>query len=129
MKWTSPLILIVDDELMIRSLLAEVLKDHQCMTFPSGLAAVEWLEQNPDAPVELVISDFDLPGGNGVKSCNKLRRLSPNIKIILMSGTSIEDVESLALENHYDNWARKPFSIKEMRRKVDEALKSAHAHV
>lgn len=118
----QPMILIVDDEPLIRSLLLEVLKDRACKAFPSGLDALAWLEQNPGTPVGLVISDFDLPGGNGVETCKGIRRLVPDIKVILMSGSSVEDVESLALEHHFDGWARKPFSVVEFSRKVLEVL-------
>ncbi len=118
----KPLIFIVDDEPMIRSLLTEVLKEYDCMTFPSGLKALEWLEQNPGAPVELVISDFNMREGNGVEACNHIRSRIPHIKLILMSGTSVEDVGSLARENHFDAWTRKPFSVLKFKRLVEETL-------
>ena len=112
---------------MIRSLLMEVLDEYPCMAFGSSQAALEWVEKNPDAPVELVVSDFDLPGPNGVKTCTTIRQRFPHIRVILMSGTSVEDIESLAIQNHFDGWARKPFSLMEMKQKVSNTLKIAHA--
>lgn len=68
-------VLIVDDDRLTRSILTGLLKrlGHETIAAADGLAAVALLKE---APVEVVISDWMMPGMNGVELCRWVR-MSP----------------------------------------------------
>jgi CheY-like chemotaxis protein len=81
----SPKIFVVDDESVIAHTLATILKQ-------SGFAAtaftnpLEALERAQIEPPDLVVSDVVMPEMSGVDLAVKLKRLSPDCKVLLFSG-------------------------------------------
>jgi DNA-binding NarL/FixJ family response regulator len=60
-----------------------------------GLEAVQKaVELHPD----VVLLDLSMPGMNGIEAAKKIRELSPNSRIIFLSGNTDEEVMSAALE-------------------------------
>ncbi len=55
-------------------------------TFESGEAAVAWLAQHPNEPVDLVLSDQNMPGMSGVDVAREVRRLRPGLGVAIVSG-------------------------------------------
>jgi len=58
-------------------------RHHRCYTTGEALAA---FAESP-AAYELVITDFEMPGMDGVELCRQLRAISPDQKIILATGS------------------------------------------
>lgn len=109
-----PKILIVDDEPMITSTLAtliEMMLDYEVVTFnnPMELLNEGYLEANP---FDLVISDFMMPGLDGLQLLSEIIRIQPAIVPILLTGYSdkesaIKSINDLGLyyylEKPWDN--------------------------
>ena len=77
-------ILIVDDEIQIRSLLARMLELEGYEVCQAGdcKAAVKQLEvQSPD----VVLCDVFLPDGNGVDLVLNIKKQAPNVEVILLT--------------------------------------------
>ena len=80
-----PVVLVVDDEVLIADSLTEILKR-------SGYAAIQAydgesaLEAARSMPPDLLISDITLPGMDGFELAIAIRRILPDCKIILSSG-------------------------------------------
>ena len=90
------LIMIVDDEEVVREVLCSFLKKmgHQTVALPDGQSAISYAEHNkPD----LVLLDIKMPGLSGIETCYKLKRMlqfSPPIGIIIITAyDSYETVE------------------------------------
>lgn len=77
-------ILLADDHADVRSLVAEVLRDqgHHVLVFEDGRQALDGASSQH---VDMLITDFDMPGLDGVELCRKLRLSRPGLPAVLMS--------------------------------------------
>lgn len=78
-------ILIIDDDPVIREILTEVL---ELCGYTVGTAGDgdDGLEKHRKQPFDLVICDIIMPGKEGIQTIYELRRASPDLKIIAISG-------------------------------------------
>jgi DNA-binding NtrC family response regulator len=77
--------LIVDDEEPIRSYVRKVLKGVHYETLEAtSVKDAQWLLEGND--VDLIISDIEMPGGDGLVFVTKISELRPAMPIIVMSG-------------------------------------------
>jgi DNA-binding response OmpR family regulator len=83
----QPVILVADDEVMIRNLVTLLLQAHGFIVL-SASDGQEGLELSRKYPgtIELVITDIDMPRLNGMDLCAHLLEERPGIKAIVMSG-------------------------------------------
>ena len=81
-------ILVIDDEVQIRSLLARMLglEGYEVCQAGDCKAALKQLEtQSPD----VALCDVFLPDGNGVDLVLNIKKLAPNVEVILLLPTAI----------------------------------------
>ena len=78
-------ILIIDDEIDARDLLARLLtkNGYEVVAAADGKEGVAMFEVEP---VDLVITDIVMPEKDGIETITDLRRNNPDLKIIAMSG-------------------------------------------
>ena len=79
-------ILLVDDDPLVRMGATAMVEDlgHEVLEAGSGREAMQVFEQNGD--IELLITDYSMPGMNGAELASAARRLKPRLDIILMTG-------------------------------------------
>ena len=79
-------ILVVDDEVLIRMVIAEHLRDcgYRVIEAGDGDEAIEVLQA--DDRIDIVFSDIQMPNRNGFELAQWVRRERPNVKVILTSG-------------------------------------------
>jgi CheY-like chemotaxis protein len=84
---TEKIILLIDDEVMLRDLLAEMLESngYNVIKVGSGSEALRILTEEIKA--DLVIVDFNMPEMNGLETTQKIRELNFKMPIILSSGS------------------------------------------
>ncbi|MHB8634118.1 MAG: response regulator [Thermoplasmatota archaeon] len=79
-------VLLVDDEQDIleslKTLLENAVPNVTCLTAESGAKALEILHQGP---VDLIISDFKMPGMNGLAFLEQARTLMPDVPRIMIT--------------------------------------------
>lgn len=104
-------ILIVDDESINRTLLANILYNAgyiDCVEAANGVDAIElFVEEKPD----LVLLDVIMPGLSGFDVAPKIRNLADETYLPILFITALEDKESLVrcLEVGGNDFATKPF--------------------
>lgn len=85
-------VLVVDDERDILDSLSDLfqatLEGVRCLTAPGGAQALEILAREP---VDLILSDFKMPGMNGLEFLEKARTAAPQVPRIMM--TAFPDLE------------------------------------
>lgn len=104
-----PLIYVVDDQEVFAEVVAAILRseNYDTATFDSGEAAVAALERSARKP-DLVVTDYLMPGMNGMELIIKCRTMINGVRTVLFSG-QVDDsvVEKYAVKP--DRFVRKPF--------------------
>lgn len=106
------LILVVEDDPPIRSLITTTLKTHEYryITASNGESAVlEAASHNPD----IVLLDLGLPDIDGVEVIRRIRSHS-NMPIIVISARCEDSDKIEALDTGADDYLTKPFSVDEL---------------
>lgn len=115
-------ILIVDDDPGVRHLLKEGLSawDYQVMEAQDGLEAWEILKETP---VTLVISDWMMPGMDGVELCRRIRAhpFPSYVYVVLLTAKSQKDDLLQGMEAGADDFMGKPFVMAELKAKLAAA--------
>ncbi len=78
-------VLIVDDNLLLASLLQVMLEDEGYETFVAGNGLDRYACYLRFRP-EVVITDLEMPGANGMELMKNIRKQDPRVKTIYMSG-------------------------------------------
>ena len=80
----KPKIVIADDEKPTRDVMARILSQMcECITVPDADAAMKAVEENPD--VALLITDYKMPGGDGVSLIKRVKAARPSVACILVT--------------------------------------------
>ncbi|APV50844.1 DNA-binding response regulator [Betaproteobacteria bacterium GR16-43] len=115
-------ILIVDDDVEIRSLLADYLQRNgfRVFTLPDGRGLWRELEERA---IDLVVLDLMMPGVDGLALCRALRDRRSRLPVLMLSALG-EDVDRIVgLETGADDYLPKPFHPRELLARVNAILK------
>jgi CheY-like chemotaxis protein len=106
-------LLLVDDELDLLCTLSEILQElgYAVVATWEGEEAVEIASVYEPA---VLITDFRLPGIDGVTTIQKVRKECPNTRTILMSGYVSVTTRQRAEQEHVDRIMQKPVAISEL---------------
>jgi len=115
-----PRILIVDDELEITEILADLLStDYDCQKAGSAEQAIARLQ---DSEFQLVISDITMPGMTGLEMIPHIKELSPNTVVVMISGMQTVESAIGALRVGAFDYLMKPFDLRQVEAVVKRAL-------
>jgi DNA-binding NtrC family response regulator len=119
---------IVDDDPDIVMLFHEALKSISgitIFTFTDPILALEHFQVNEYAYV-LVISDFKMPGLNGMEFLKKIKELNRFVRTILMTAFTIEDkvYREYTKKKIINAFLQKPIGIHDILKEVDTQLHS-----
>ena len=116
-------ILVVDDEEMITISLKLLLSSlgYTVNICKDGMEAVEYYKINW-RNIDLVITDMIMPEMNGIDAFQKMKKINPNVKTIMLSGINFyEDAED-ALNMGITEIIEKPYTIESLSKKVNDIL-------
>jgi CheY-like chemotaxis protein len=114
-------ILVVDDDRLTRDVISELLKLFGCKSFIFGDPG-EALSFFMKDPIEVVLTDLEMPGLNGWEVARDIKQHRSFTPIILMTGAVNADIEVGMKKGHVDFILKKPFKIKELNEVIDEAF-------
>ncbi len=111
-------ILMVDDEDLLLTMGETVLSayGYKVLTANSGQKALDIIESGKPA-IDLIITDLVMPNMSGRELVDRVRRLSPGIRIVSSSGY-VRPTE----EQDHTAYLQKPFSSQDLLLKVKQAL-------
>ena len=116
----SPRILIVDDEVEITEILADLLsEDYECTRAGSAEEALARLQ---DSEFHLVISDITMPGMSGLDMIPHVKELSPDTVVVMISGMQTVESAIGALRLGAFDYLMKPFDLRQVEAVVKRAL-------
>jgi PAS domain S-box-containing protein len=109
-------ILIVEDEPMLQDITQTMLISFGYTVFMAtdGLEAIDIFQQHKDA-VACVLLDMTLPRMNGWETLTELRKLSPQIPVILTSGYAVEQVMAGEHPEQPQAFLQKPYQIMDLK--------------
>lgn len=113
-------VLVIDDEPPIRELVRVGLEQtgYRALLAEDGAEGVALLAQAKDA-VAVAVVDLVLPGMNGQTTIRALRRLNPNLPVVIITGTDPDPTEIATLGGTV---VLKPFTIEQLLAAITETL-------
>ncbi len=116
-------VLLVDDEDRILTVGREICKalGYSVITASSGKEAIR-IYQQQNAQINLVILDMIMPEMNGLETFLELKKLNPDIKVLLSTGYSIDDKAQEMLKKGCKGYILKPYSVIDFSHKLREVL-------
>ena len=121
----SETILLVEDAVSLRDLLAEGLHDCGYTVLAAGDSseALNVAEQH-SGPIHLLLTDVVLPGVSGLELAGRVKGLRPDTKVIYMSGYT-DDKLPLRSELATEAFIQKPFQLAELTQRIRKILAPA----
>ena len=121
-----PTILLVDDDPDALILLHRLLHSfaHRCEIVAVG-GGVEALALTAMRPVALVITDYHMPGMNGVQLTAAIKAASPATRVAVITAYDIHDVARRAKAVAADYVLPKPYMLAQLKQMVEESIPSA----
>ena len=118
-------ILVVDDEYIIRETLSRGLRrfGHQVLLAADGQEALGCLHNSPD-PVDLVITDYNMPNMNGLTLIKRIREDRKSLPIFLITAQADMDLRREAFRLNCEGFMEKPFSLEEIILEIEPGGKS-----
>ncbi len=115
-------VLLVDDDATLLEALNLYLSRHgyQVYTAPDGDSALHQVSRHgPD----IIVLDVAMPKLNGWKTCRHIRQIS-SIPIIMLTARAQETDKVMGLKLGVDDYVTKPFSLKELKARIEAILVS-----
>ena len=108
-------ILVVDDDKSIRDIVSASLKTfgYTVLTANDGSEGIEVFKDNQEK-IQMVILDMIMPKLTGMEVYHEIKELNPDIKALLSSGYTVEDIPASIDKDLNINYLQKPFSISEL---------------
>jgi signal transduction histidine kinase/DNA-binding NarL/FixJ family response regulator len=119
-------ILLVDDEDLVRSVARLMLQrlGFEVLTANDGREAVDVFRAR-HADVAAVVLDMTMPNMDGNEALAELRKIRPNVRVLLTSGFTAEDVASDLTRNGTTSFLQKPFNSAMLAEKLKALLAPA----
>jgi two-component system, cell cycle response regulator len=120
-------ILVIDDSLTVRELIADYLKDSGYILETAASAEEGWERMNTLSP-DLVICDWSMPGLSGIELCQRVREESSlsNIYFLLLTARDDHDDLVAGLNAGADEFLSKPIRSEELKARVRAGLRLRH---
>ncbi len=118
-----PAIVLVDDEpdvrIVLRRLLMSISDGYELVAVGSGAAVLPVLAERS---VPLLITDYNMPGMNGLELAQKVKAAAPTTMVVMTSAFATPEIRKRAQAAGADYFIPKPFVFEQLEAIVREAL-------
>ena len=107
-------VLAIDDNDEFRALITELLEPFgfEVHAVANPVKALESFTHEKDS-FQLVLLDYYMPQLDGAKTFEWLKKLNPNVKVIIVSGAEELRLRQILAQHQIDGYIRKPFRVQE----------------
>jgi signal transduction histidine kinase/DNA-binding response OmpR family regulator len=114
-------IVVVDDEEHARNAVARILKSngYTVHALPGGQEAIDFASRQP---FDLLLTDFRMPGMDGLTTVRAVRRINPQVVAIIMTANNSVDLAVQSLNLGVHGFVIKPFTIHELLTTINQTL-------
>jgi len=119
---TTPIrVLIVDDEERFRETTASILRRRgfEALAVGSGIEAIDEVKKNA---IDVVVLDIKMPGMDGNEALREIRRIKPELAVIMLTGHGTPESALEGLRNGVFEYLTKPCAVDLLAQKIREAL-------
>ncbi len=116
-------VLLVDDEEIIIEVSEQLLKrlGYNVLTALNGKEAIKAYQENRDR-IDIVVLDMIMPEMGGGETYDGIKKMNPNVKVLLSSGYSLDGRATEILDRGCNGFIQKPFNLEGLSRKLREIL-------
>ena len=111
-------ILVVDDDSMNLARTQIILgKEYDVLTAESGMDALMRLK---DTKVDMVLLDIDMPEMNGIETFERMKGFAPEIPVIFLTASGLEEDVVSAIKLGAVNYLKKPYHPQELLKRISQ---------
>ncbi len=118
---TGKTIMVIDDDEGIREVLGDIIKQlgHDVIVFECGEAAL--IETQKCAP-DMIFLDYSMPEKNGLELLPELMAVSPNLKVVMLTGYANLDIAKEAVDAGVIDYVSKPLDMTLVHEIIEDVL-------
>lgn len=113
-------ILLVDDDQIFRLEFLDCFKEYGVVEACSGEEALKILKKPNE--IDLVMLDVRMAGMDGIAVLEQIKKITPDIRVVIFTGYSSKDVAIEALRGRADDYLEKPLDIKATKEIIEKHL-------
>ncbi|MDA1127624.1 MAG: response regulator [Chloroflexi bacterium] len=115
-------VLVVEDDQPLLEFFSVLLRreGYRVLVASNGVEALEIANNNPDEPIDILLSDVAMPYMGGIKLAEILKEARPNIKVLLISALPVQEIISRCGPSFALDLLPKPFSVSGLSGKVKQ---------
>jgi FOG: CheY-like receiver len=108
-------VLVIDDDAQFLQFIRDLFKSDrfEVVATNSSVKALELFSRDAQG-FDLVLLDYFMPHLNGAETFEWLRKLNPNVKVIICSGAEELQLRQIATQYGINGYIRKPFNMNEV---------------
>ncbi|MDX8408423.1 MAG: response regulator [Mariprofundales bacterium] len=116
-------VLVIDDEEIIREVVIDVLEEIgiEVVVAAGGEAGVALFRDQAES-IDMVLLDMTMPGMDGVTCFRHLQEIQPNVRVVVVSGYSEQDVLTEFGQDQLAGFVHKPFDPQQLQRLLKQAI-------
>jgi two-component system cell cycle sensor histidine kinase/response regulator CckA len=120
----SRTILLIDDEEMVVKITEAMLKKIGCkiLKATNGHEGLKLFQRYRNI-IDLIICDMIMPEMDGLQFVHKLREIDPRVKVLLSSGSLIDEDEKDVANRGFDGLIKKPYKLNDLSEKIGNILR------
>lgn len=120
----SRTILLIDDEEMVVKITEAMLKKigYKIFKAASGHEGLKLFQRHRNN-IDLIICDMIMPKMDGLQLVYRLREIDPCVKVLLSSGSLIDEDEKDITNRGFDGLIKKPYKLNDLSDKIDNILR------
>ena len=117
------LMLVVDDEESVRQIAQDMLETlgYATLTASDGQAGLEMFRRHADE-IALVVLDLAMPRMSGEEAFREIRKISPEVRVILASGYDERESTRLFAGQGLSGFIQKPYRLATLEEKIRKVL-------
>jgi two-component system phosphate regulon response regulator PhoB len=121
---TNRYLLVVEDDADVREMISYALRDSGFRVVGARDAEDAWSIIDGTMP-DLILLDWMLPGASGIDFLRRLRRgeITRQVPVIMLTARGEEEDRVRGLESGADDYLTKPFSVKELKARINAVLR------
>ena len=118
------MILVIDDEQAVLEITREILevRGYRVLTATNGAEGISTFAAAAKGSIQLVLTDVNMPGMDGLTAVDAIRRMDPTVKVIIASGLIADLDPANKKELIIQGYLMKPYTSERMLAMIHEVL-------